>query len=671
MCEELNRKEFHEAIDTTLSGLQADPWLAQRVVSRERTSEPVMKKKLSFGFVLTIVLILTALTAFALTSGFGLFDFVGTNSKKEIPQNAEQYIMHNLGTMTTDHFTVNIREGYFDGKTIHLIYDIVPESKDMLLLSKGSSTDESWYDVTHLLHDQRQDNENTILDHWNEGGYTSIWSTDITVEMDEKALYSENTVLNEETGILTGHVQISFNQLKTERTIILNFQAAQLIDAHDKSSVDYDYKDFQTFSLTFHAAYSGEERILCNEEPILLESVGAQIDHIRLTVFPNEIQYQINYSIINDGEYTSPESLSFRFVELNENRTINRYLNEGISDQFWGVDSWISVGYLGHSEIYDEYTLAVYKNSLEDPLEFVTVQLKVDNNWTWTPEERVWQQESERLNSYNVSDDTFVNSTSEDLPEDEAVAIAKKAILEAYNLPNNALENGRVVTNLYVTNARPTYRRWFVQFHIFKEESSSYVEQFYNCIVDQKGMVIADPDINEPSLEEKVELLTASRQNNQDKPAYFKRYLEYIAQNGNQPFYRWPYEQKAAYSYEMQELTREYESIERDISMTITYVYGLPEKNELEYSDAVVIAQQALTNKDIDTSNLIILSESFDISHKLYIDNVWKFVFVNSEDWYGPRYRIVLNSKDGAVIEIEKFNWQELLQNQEYDLKLY
>ena len=65
MCEELNRKEFHEAIDTTLSGLHADPWLAQRVVNRERTSEPVVKKKLSISFVLVIVLLLIVVTALA------------------------------------------------------------------------------------------------------------------------------------------------------------------------------------------------------------------------------------------------------------------------------------------------------------------------------------------------------------------------------------------------------------------------------------------------------------------------------------------------------------------------------------------------------------------------------------------------------------------------------
>lgn len=67
MFEEMNRKDFHEAIDTTLSGLQADPWLAQRVVNRERKSEPVVKKKLSISLVLVILLLISALTALAVT----------------------------------------------------------------------------------------------------------------------------------------------------------------------------------------------------------------------------------------------------------------------------------------------------------------------------------------------------------------------------------------------------------------------------------------------------------------------------------------------------------------------------------------------------------------------------------------------------------------------------
>ena len=65
MRDELNRKAFHEAIDTTLSGLQGNPFLAQRIMNQERKGEPVVKKRLSVGLVLAIVLMLIAVTALA------------------------------------------------------------------------------------------------------------------------------------------------------------------------------------------------------------------------------------------------------------------------------------------------------------------------------------------------------------------------------------------------------------------------------------------------------------------------------------------------------------------------------------------------------------------------------------------------------------------------------
>ncbi len=65
MREELNKEVFHEAIDATMSGLQGDPFLAQRIMNQERTGEPVVKKRLSVGLVLAIVLMLIAMTALA------------------------------------------------------------------------------------------------------------------------------------------------------------------------------------------------------------------------------------------------------------------------------------------------------------------------------------------------------------------------------------------------------------------------------------------------------------------------------------------------------------------------------------------------------------------------------------------------------------------------------
>lgn len=81
----------------------------------------------------------------------------------------------------------------------------------------------------------------------------------------------------------------------------------------------------------------------------------------------------------------------------------------------------------------------------------------------------------------------------------------KKPYFKAYSLPDDALNHVRVVTNLYVTEQRPVYRRWFIQFQVLREGSDDYVEKYYSCIVDPEGNVIGDPDINEKSVFEYAE----------------------------------------------------------------------------------------------------------------------------------------------------------------------
>ena len=65
MREDLSREKMHKAIDSTLSGLNGDPWLFQRVSARAAEGETKVKKKLSAGLILAIVILLIAVTALA------------------------------------------------------------------------------------------------------------------------------------------------------------------------------------------------------------------------------------------------------------------------------------------------------------------------------------------------------------------------------------------------------------------------------------------------------------------------------------------------------------------------------------------------------------------------------------------------------------------------------
>lgn len=66
MREELNRETMHAAVDETLSGLQENPFLFQRVMAQAEGKEMIaVKKKLSVTLVIAIVLMLLMATALA------------------------------------------------------------------------------------------------------------------------------------------------------------------------------------------------------------------------------------------------------------------------------------------------------------------------------------------------------------------------------------------------------------------------------------------------------------------------------------------------------------------------------------------------------------------------------------------------------------------------------
>lgn len=692
-------QQLQDSLNRTLSGVRTTSFQREQFFENATGGRKV-KRKLTYSFSLALVIALLLATtgvAFALTNGFGILDFARTQWEDvEVPPDAEKYIDHDLAISETEHFTVRFRETAYDGKSCHVVYDVVPKSKDILLFE--GIEDEFWYGLTHLNPDREKmlQDGRTILDVWNAGGYAEAWEVDIDVydpnDTEFIREYGGGGVLDEETGVYTGQIEVPLSTLREERTLAFSVRMLPRTDMRNEFAVDYDRAEYGMLTQSFHAAVSGEEKVLASTESMLIPSIGVRIDQVRLMVLPQEIQYQIDYSLTDDTLFHSlfddhPEAgmtvtghPAFRFISQDADAKEVKLLARGITsnNNQYNIDEeqgiFAQTGSLGRSNVQEEYTLGIFRNLYTKPLipmETITFRVQVQNPDTFTPEERVWQQQSDRSKPHNEADDTFVNTTNGDLSEAEAVAIAKSAILRAHELPESALDHCRVVTNLYVTNQRPDYRRWFLQFQVLKEDSDSYVERFYTCVVDQAGQVIGDPDIDEPTLEEKAAAAAALRQKELERPAYFKRYLEYCEQNENHHFRQWPYDQKAAYSADMLELTKEYESIEQDIALTLEYTYGIPEDQELSYDAAIALAEQAVEIKYGASSGMAVLCESFDISQKVYHGSVWKFVFSNPDDLYGRYYRVVLDGTDGHIVEEEELLWQEGLKDREYDLKFF
>ena len=123
MNELRDRKNLRRALDTTLSGLTADPWLAQRVLTKAKGEEK-MKKKLSTATVVILAVLALGMAA-ALAGGLGILSFRENQADNEA---FVQSIFTVGQTYEDDDLTLRINDAVFDGTRLALTMDVLPKA---------------------------------------------------------------------------------------------------------------------------------------------------------------------------------------------------------------------------------------------------------------------------------------------------------------------------------------------------------------------------------------------------------------------------------------------------------------------------------------------------------------------------------------------------------------
>ena len=293
---------------------------------------------------------------------------------------------------------------------------------------------------------------------------------------------------------------------------------------------------------------------------------------------------------------------------------------------------------------------------------------------TWTPEQRVWWNGIETMYGDDGATDTLIVPTKDVLSEEDAIAIARAAIQEAYGFDDAYMSSLHPVANLYTTDERPDYKRWDIQFKKYREGSSTYVEKVYSAVVDENGEVIADPDVAIEHPKDSAARSKAWARQQDERPEYVLKFIDYQENFGNgMPFWWWTYDVKAAFSAEVGPMVANLESVNFEVAEATFYTYGIPAENEIQYEDALVIGRKVLaeeyglTDKQIRAHSDLL--EAYDVSDP--DKPMWKFVFINPDDFYGIRYRVLINGRTGEIILHESFPWQRTFIDEEYDRKLY
>lgn len=365
------------------------------------------------------------------------------------------------------------------------------------------------------------------------------------------------------------------------------------------------------------------------------------------------------------------------------------------------------------TRLFDDATAEAEKNSIADQLILTLTKLtdvqeiSVDmityaimgSTDTWTPEQRAWwQQVTEQFYSDQGATDTLITPTNEVVSEAEAVAIARTAILEAYQLPPDALDSSLTVADLFVTEQRPNYRRWNVQFKVLRDGSDSYVKRIYTAIVDEDGQVIDDPDvgIDTPTLSAER---SRDIQNRQQLPLFDTISALANSENG-MPIWAWSLETKAEYSKVVAPQVRTIvesgnltplingEAVEPDpyVIASSSYTYGLPGNRDMKQADALDLAKRAIMETYSVDNDVVELYDQlfvyFDITNPSV--PLWKFVFqpglgayekfpnrINRDEQNSLRYKVEINSQTGEVMSLEEFKFETTDVNREYYLKWF
>ncbi len=302
-----------------------------------------------------------------------------------------------------------------------------------------------------------------------------------------------------------------------------------------------------------------------------------------------------------------------------------------------------------------------------------------------TPAQKAWYQEVTNLFRSNKEPDVYVTPNENDFPEEQAVAIATQALMNAFDPICINIEPSHISTTLYVTDhyepSSPDYRRWRIEF--------SSPDFYAMVIVDSTGLVIHDFELGVfPSIADfAVKRKTTPDENT---PFLIETYVEYARNELTFDAWKWSVESKADYSKQVYQITQD-ALAEDDFSLfinpsqsdqpipevlhSVAFVYGLPSDTHLQEKSALALAKGYVADafhiayEQIDD---FFVFPSFDITDPQ--NPLWKFVFCPfpfAQTGNALLYKIELSAETGMLIPSYKIDWDLLFQNTQYDLFLY
>lgn len=286
---------------------------------------------------------------------------------------------------------------------------------------------------------------------------------------------------------------------------------------------------------------------------------------------------------------------------------------------------------------------------------------------TWSLEQKAWYTDMQiEIGLLTKDNDDFICALPEkdDTQPDEAVAIAKAAIMEAYGLEENALD-GHQVDIAFETHASD-WERENLHYNInFWGDGLKY----YTCSVTRDGKImdsLMDEDYLSPAEQVQMEQQFAN-ENDLEATALFQQYANEHIPAELYSFEFWPLEDKKAVTDMLRPVILENMAENPNYAdftriFWATHFYGLPDEKAITQEKAIDLAKAQLTSAFGLTEEQAAAVDSVGLFYEVTDPEhpLWKVTLRVGEQRDAAialdmklfyRYRIVIDAYAGTVTE--------------------
>lgn len=286
---------------------------------------------------------------------------------------------------------------------------------------------------------------------------------------------------------------------------------------------------------------------------------------------------------------------------------------------------------------------------------------------TWTLEQKAWYSDmliEIGLLTQNNDDSICALPEKNDMQPDEAVALAKKAIIEAYGLEENALESYQLDIS-FETHASDWERKQ-LHYSIYFVEGDRW---YYSCFITRDGRIM-DSSMDEFCLspaEQAQARIQFANENDQEAIDLFQQYAHEHIHNGEFNFTFWSLEDKKAVTDMLRPVILENIAENPDYAdytriFWATHFYGLPDEKSISQEKAIELAKGQLTAAFGVSQEAAALYDRIGLFYEVTDPEhpLWKITFKIGETRDQAReigldlftsYRIVIDAYAGNVVE--------------------